>query len=120
VHELSISSAIVHTALKHADGRRITVVSLTVGALRQVVPESLDFYFAIVARGTLCEGARLEQTVIPARARCPGCGHEWKLEGLPQFRCPGCGAAPADIVSGDELEVESIELEEVAACIAPK
>lgn len=120
MHELSISGAIVDTALKHADGRQITVVSLTVGALRQVVPESLDFYFEIVARGTLCEGARLEQTLMPARAHCPGCRHEWELEGLPQFRCPGCGAAPAEIVSGDELEVESIELEEVAACIAPK
>jgi hydrogenase nickel incorporation protein HypA/HybF len=120
VHELSISSAIVETALEHADGRQIAVVSLTVGALRQVVPESLDFYFEIVARGTLCDGARLEQTLIPARARCPGCEHEWELEGLPQFRCPGCGTAPAEIVSGDELQVESIELEEVAACIAPR
>ena len=120
MHELSISSAIVDTAVKHAGGRQIALVSLTVGALRQVVPDSLDFYFEIVARGTLCEGARLEQTLVPAGARCPGCGHEWELEGLPQFRCPGCGAAPAEIVSGDELEVESIELEEEAACIAPR
>ncbi len=91
---------------------------MTVGALRQVVPHSLEFYFEIVARGTLCEGARLEQTLVPARARCGGCG-PWELEPLPEFRCPRCGEAAAEVVSGNELEVESIEVEE-EACIAPR
>jgi hydrogenase nickel incorporation protein HypA/HybF len=118
VHELSISSAIVDTVVKHADGRRVTVVNLTVGALRQVVPDSLEFYFEIVARGTVCEGARLEHELVPARARCRECEHEWELE-LLAFRCPACGAAAAQVVGGDELEVESIDVEE-EACIAPR
>jgi hydrogenase nickel incorporation protein HypA/HybF len=117
VHELSLSSAIVDTAVKHADGRRVSVVNLTVGALRQVVPESLDFYFEIVARGTVCEGARLEQKLVAARARCGGCEREWDLEPL-LFRCPGCGEPAAEVLSGNELEIESIEVEE-EACIAP-
>jgi hydrogenase nickel incorporation protein HypA/HybF len=117
VHEFSLSSAIVDTAVKHADGRRVSVVNLTVGALRQVVPESLEFYFEIVARGTVCEGARLEQTLVAARARCGGCEREWELEPL-LFRCPGCGEPAAEVLSGNELEVESIEVEE-EACIAP-
>jgi hydrogenase nickel incorporation protein HypA/HybF len=118
MHELSISSAIVDTAVNHADGRRVTLVSLTVGALRQVVPESLEFYFEIVARGTLCEGARLRQTLVPASARCAGCG-PWEVEPLAMFRCPRCGEAAAEVVSGNELAVESIEVEE-EACIAPR
>jgi hydrogenase nickel incorporation protein HypA/HybF len=117
VHELSLSSAIVDTAVKHAAGRRVSVVNLTVGALRQVVPESLDFYFEIVARGTVCEGAHLEQRLVPARARCGGCQREWDLEPL-LFRCPGCGEPATEVLSGNELEVESIEVEE-EACIAP-
>ena len=51
MHELSLSSAIVNTATKHAAGRRVTVVSLRVGQLRQVVPDTLEFYFEFVARG---------------------------------------------------------------------
>ena len=117
MHELSLSSAILDTAVKHADGRRVSVVNLTVGALRQVVPESLEFYFEIVARGTVCEGARLEQTLVAARARCGGCEREWELEPL-LFRCPGCSEPAAEVLSGNELEVESIEVEE-EACIAP-
>ncbi|HEX3277101.1 MAG TPA: hydrogenase maturation nickel metallochaperone HypA [Thermoleophilaceae bacterium] len=117
MHELSLSGAIVNTVVKHARGRPVSVVSLRIGALRQVVPDTLDFYFDFVARGTVCEGARLEQELVPARLRCTGCEREWEVE-LPIFMCPGCGGA-AEVASGDELEVESIEVEEVE-CIAPR
>jgi hydrogenase nickel incorporation protein HypA/HybF len=116
VHELSLSSAIVNTVVKHAAGRRVTVVSMRIGALRQVVPDTLDFYFAFVARDTVCEGALLEQELIPARVRCDPCEREWEIA-MPIFRCPGCGGA-ARVVSGSEFEVESIHVE--AECIAPR
>ena len=58
MHELSISSAIVDTAMRHAGGRRVTAVDVRVGALRQVVPDSLAFYFEIVSRDTRLRGRR--------------------------------------------------------------
>jgi len=122
MHELSLSSAIVNTAVKHAGGRRVTVVSLRVGRLRQVVPDTLDFYFEFVARGTPCEGARLEQQVIDARLRCRPCALEWEIE-IPAFRCPTCGGSDVEVATGNEFEVESIEVEstvEEAACIASR
>jgi hydrogenase nickel incorporation protein HypA/HybF len=117
VHELSLSSAIVNTVVKHAEGRRVTTVAMRVGALRQVVPDTLAFYFGIVAEGTVCEGATLEQQLVPARLRCTACASEWEIE-LPVFRCPDCAAA-AEVVAGEEFEVESINVEEVA-CTAPR
>ena len=39
MHELSLSSAIVNTVVKHAEGRPVTVVSLRVGRLRQADDE---------------------------------------------------------------------------------
>ena len=68
MHELSVSSAIVDTVVRHAEGRRVTAVRVRLGRLRQVVPDSLAFYFELVARDTVCEGARLEQEVVPAVA----------------------------------------------------
>lgn len=118
MHELSLSSAIVGTVVKHALGRRVTVVSLRVGRLRQVVPETLEFYFEFVARDTVCEGARLEQEVIDARLRCNSCLHEWSIE-IPAFRCPSCGGSDVAVSTGNEFEVESIEVQE-AECIAPR
>jgi hydrogenase nickel incorporation protein HypA/HybF len=119
MHELSLSSAIVNTVVKHAQGRPVSVVSLRVGALRQVVPDTLDFYFEFVARDTVCEGARLEQELISARLRCGSCEREWEIE-LPIFMCPDCGGVGrVEVASGNEFEVESIEVEE-AECIAPR
>jgi hydrogenase nickel incorporation protein HypA/HybF len=118
MHELALSTAIVNTVVKHAGDRRVSVVSLRVGALRQVVPDSLAFYFEIVARDSVCEGARLEQEPVPARLRCRECAHGWRVE-LPAFRCPVCESAAVEIRSGEEFEVESIEVEE-ERCIAQK
>ena len=144
MHELSISSAIVDTALRHAKGRKVTAVAVKIGSLRQVVAESLTFYFEIVARDTLCEGAVLEIDHVSALMWCQACGQEWDpapppIAGheqelmpvrepvLPVFRCPACEAAGAQVVHGDELEVDSIEVSDNASdndreeqqCIAP-
>ncbi len=118
MHELSLSTAVVNTVVKHARGRRVSVVNLRVGQLRQVVPDSLEFYFEFVARDTVCARARLEQEVIQARLGCRPCGLEWTIE-VPAFRCPRCGGSDVEIASGNEFEVESIEVEE-AECTAQR
>jgi hydrogenase nickel incorporation protein HypA/HybF len=109
MHELSLSSAVVNTAVKHADGRQVEVVNLTIGRLRQVVPETLEFYFSFVARDTLCDGAKLNYEIIDARLRCNPCAKEWEIE-IPAFRCPTCGGSDVEVASGNEFEVESIEV----------
>lgn len=125
MHELSLSSAIVETALRHAGGMPVRSVQMRVGRLRQVVPESLGFYFGIVSRGGGCDGAELELELVDALMRCGQCAGEWDpaprpaededdLLGPPMFRCPGCGAGGAEVVRGEEFEVESIVVEETA------
>jgi hydrogenase nickel incorporation protein HypA/HybF len=116
MHELALGRAILQTALAHAGGRRVRRVRVSVGALRQASPASLSFYFELLARGTACEQAVLEARPQPARLRCP-CGTEWEPS-EPSFLCPACGGAGAEIVSGEQLMVEEIEVEEVAGCTA--
>ena len=118
MHELSLSGAIVNTVVKHADGRPVSVVTLRVGRLRQVVPDTLDFYFGFVADGTVCEGARLEQELVPALLRCRDCACEWEIE-FPDFHCEICHSSDVEVLGGNEFEVESIEVEE-AECIAQR
>lgn len=104
----------------------MAAVNLRVGRLRQVVPDSLAFYFEIVGRDTDCEGASLEVELIDVLMGCDCCGQEWdpappgdslhpvpgRALVLPQFRCPACEAAGARVLHGDELEVESIDVED--------
>ena len=120
MHELSLSSAILDTVLRHADGRRVNTVDLTVGALRQVVPSSLEFYWEIVSRDTVCAGARLELHLVEARLRCDGCAREWTID-QPIFSCPDCADGKVEVLAGNEFCVESIDvLDKEDACIAQK
>lgn len=123
MHELSIARAIVETASRHAEGRRVLLVELKLGALRQVVDESLVYMFGIAARDTLCEGARLEVEPVSALLRCRSCGEGWdpapapaadegELAAPPRFRCPVCAEAGAEVLAGDELIVDSIDVED--------
>ena len=111
MHELSVATAILNTAVKHAGDRPVKVVALRVGAMRQVVPESLLFYWEIVARDSVCEDARLELEHTAARLRCDRCLEEWEPEVL-SFRCPGCAGDNVTIIGGEELSVEYLELRE--------
>jgi hydrogenase nickel incorporation protein HypA/HybF len=120
VHELSIATAILETALRHADGRPVSTVAVRTGAMRQVVGDSLSFYFEIVARDTVCEGAELTLTEVTTVLRCRDCETRWSPE-IPAFRCPGCGGADVEFEAGQELEVDYIEVEqEEEACTAPR
>jgi hydrogenase nickel incorporation protein HypA/HybF len=125
MHELSLSTAIVRAVERHAAGRRVSAVQMRIGALRQVVPDSLAFYFEIVSRQTVCEGALLEHELVPALLRCPECGRGWDPAppSVPTFRCPSCATA-GEVIGGDEFEVESIEVEasdpKEDPCIAPR
>jgi Zn finger protein HypA/HybF involved in hydrogenase expression len=75
-----------------------------------VVPSTLELAFAVAARGTRCDGARLEQAPVAARLWCPSCAAEWTPE-EPDFRCRSRGGA-AVAVGGNELQMESIEVED--------
>ena len=112
MHELSIADSVVQIACRHADGRRVTKVRLKVGHLRQVVPSALAFGFELVAEGTPVEGAELEMEEVPATGLCRDCGTESRLEGFP-LHCGVCGSLDLELLGGEELFVEYLELEEV-------
>src|SRR5919112_2739800 len=112
LHELAIGESVVRIASRQADGRRVKKVQMKGGYLRQVVPSALDFGFELLAEGTPVEGAELEMEQIPAEGRCRGCGAESKFDSLP-LQCTGCGGFDLEILKGEELMVESLELEEV-------
>jgi hydrogenase nickel incorporation protein HypA/HybF len=109
MHELALAEAIVDVAVRHAAGRRVTKVEVSVGALRQVVPDALEFAFGLVAQGTELDGAELAMTHVAATGRCRACGTVSVMEDFP-LRCARCGGLEMDVVAGEELQVEALEL----------
>lgn len=90
---------------------RVERINLKVGKLASVVPDSLKFCFEIAAKDTLLEVAHLHIEEIPVTARCNECGHLWTAL-KPVFICQKCASGSVDLLSGRELDIESIEVEE--------
>jgi hydrogenase nickel incorporation protein HypA/HybF len=111
VHELALADAVVAIARDHARGRRVAAVDVKIGRLRQVVPDALEFAFELVAAGTEAEGAELRVEHVPVRVRCARCQGESEAAEFP-LACAACGGVDVEVVAGDELLVESLELEE--------
>lgn len=113
MHELSVAEAIVAIVSRHARGRRVYRVELKVGHLRQVVPGALEFAFALLTDGTALAEAELVIEDVPARGRCHACGAETTMKDFP-LCCAACGGVDVEVVAGEELEVDALELEESA------
>jgi hydrogenase nickel incorporation protein HypA/HybF len=111
MHELSLADAIVTVARNHARGRRVLAVDVHVGRLRQVVPDALAFAFELVATGTNVEGAALRIHDVAACVRCGACDVESDQHEFP-FACPSCGSLAVEVIAGEELLVDALELED--------
>lgn len=120
MHELSICHGILEVATGALEALapplpRVERVTVRVGRLTAVVPDSLRHYFGLLTPGTPIEGATLDIEEVPVRARCDDCGALFEIAVL-SFTCPGCGSGFVDLLSGRELEVVSLETAEEVAC----
>jgi hydrogenase nickel incorporation protein HypA/HybF len=111
MHELAIAESVVAIAERHATGRRVASVELKVGHLRQVVPSALTFAFDLLVEETALEGAELRIEEVPAAGRCRDCGADTMLPYFP-LQCVACGGLDVEVTAGEELLVESLELED--------
>ena len=111
MHEMSITQSVVELCEEHAKGRKVLTVVLQIGALSGVVPDSIEFCFEACTKGTLLDGARLEIDQVPGAGRCHSCGTCGPVETLFD-PCASCGAFGLELVSGEELRVKEIELED--------
>ncbi|MCS6845077.1 MAG: hydrogenase maturation nickel metallochaperone HypA [Caldilineales bacterium] len=114
MHELAITQSVLDIAVGQAQrhgARRITAVNLVVGELTGYVPDSIQFYFDLLSRGTPAEAAALNVRRVPTQVRCRQCRAEFRPEEGVLWVCPACGGLGGDLLSGNELLVESIEVE---------
>lgn len=111
MHEMSIAQSlfeIINEEIRKNRFSRITAVRMKIGEMTAVVPESLEFCFEVLARGTPVEGADLEMTVVPVTGRCGSCGDEFAVENY-CFECPGCKSVEINLIAGEELRIYELE-----------
>ncbi|WP_427162277.1 hydrogenase maturation nickel metallochaperone HypA [Aliinostoc sp. HNIBRCY26] len=111
MHELGITQNIVAIVSEYAKGSKVSRVALEIGKLSAIMPEAINFCFDICTQGTLLEGATLEIIEIPGLAKCRQCGAEFTID--KPFGLCKCGSVHLDILTGEELKIKEIEVEEV-------
>ncbi|MDY6794356.1 MAG: hydrogenase maturation nickel metallochaperone HypA [Actinomycetota bacterium] len=113
MHELSVTESIAAICLKHGQrngAKRILKVNLKLGELTGIVDYYVAFYWDMVTKDTIAEGAELNFEKIPVRAYCPKCDREFEVEEY-DLSCHECGDSETELISGREFSVESIEVE---------
>lgn len=114
MHELSVTESILEIALRHArdaHASKITNLYLVIGQLASIVDDSVQFYWDIVTKDTLAEGAVLHFRRLPATLMCLDCAHQFTPENE-GFSCPKCTSERVKVVSGDEFYMEAIDIED--------
>jgi hydrogenase nickel incorporation protein HypA/HybF len=114
LHELAICQALVQQLTAIASehpGNDIHEVHLSIGPLSGVVPELLTDAFPIASAGTAADGARLNISESEIRVRCKTCGEESRAS-MNKLVCGCCGDWQTELVSGDELLLQRVELEQ--------
>ncbi len=90
---------------------RVAAINLKIGKLAAVVPVSLRFCFEVAIKDTPLAGAKLVIEEVPVVARCKDCQAQWTID-APVFICQTCESGSLEILSGRELDIESIEVVE--------
>ena len=115
MHEMGVAMEIIEIAIASipADMENVRVerVNLKVGKLAAIVTDSLRFCFDIIAKDTPLKGAKLVIKEIEVVARCNDCHTEWTIT-EPVFTCINCKSGSIKLLSGRELDIDSIEIAE--------
>jgi hydrogenase nickel incorporation protein HypA/HybF len=113
VHELPATEGILATALEtaaEAGAEQVLAIDLVIGDLSSIVDDSVQFYFDILSRDTIADGATLRFRRVPGEALCFGCGHRYTVRPPLDPACPACHAYAVRVSGGDDFFIESIEV----------
>src|SRR5947209_5824192 len=114
MHEIGIANSILEAVLTEAERRPGAIarkVAVRIGELAAIDPDALQFSFETLTNDTKLACLKLEIEICPRQHRCPGCGTEFRVKDF-NSQCPRCAAVCTECISGDELELAYIEVEE--------
>lgn len=113
MHELAVAQALVEQVENVISQHRATgatSVRVRIGPLAGVVPDLLATAFPLAAAGSRLQHAVLDLVDAPVRVRCQTCGAETEAA-MNRLICGACGDWHTQVISGDDLLLESVELE---------
>jgi hydrogenase nickel incorporation protein HypA/HybF len=111
MHELESTQRLLKKSLLQLkDSTRIKSIHLVMGEVAELDQGIIEQHWRALSKGTPAEHAQLHFRLIKAEVQCMACfGKYQPLHG--EIHCPYCGSYGAKILSGEEFDLESIELD---------
>lgn len=112
MHEMSVAQNVYEVISDEASkqGAKPVGAKISCGMLNAINDELLRFAFDAIAKGTSCEGMKLEIEHKPLLARCQNCNSEYKIE-ISSWKCPKCKSEDYKILPDAPLILEEIDFQ---------
>ncbi|MDD4362753.1 MAG: hydrogenase maturation nickel metallochaperone HypA [Atribacterota bacterium] len=113
MHERSIAKNMLNLILEKTKSlkkeKTIKKINIIVGEFTMIQEELLVRAFYDLAKSTIAEKAEIKIINNPLTGKCLSCKKEFLLN-KKEFICPFCKSSMIQIISGDELLIEDIEI----------
>ena len=112
MHELPVTESILDISLRHAEkagADQIKNIYIVIGQLSSIIDNSVQFYWDIVSKDTIAEGAQLHFRRIKTILLCRKCQSQYTPDQY-DLSCPECNGNDIEVVSGKEFYVEAIDV----------
>jgi len=111
MHELSIVQSMMKIIEDYAKDKEVTKVVVKIGKMSGIEPYFLKESFDFFKENTICNNAELEIIECDIKIKCKECGVISIVNDF-DFSCPKCKSLKTEIISGEEMHIEYIEIKE--------
>jgi hydrogenase nickel incorporation protein HypA/HybF len=114
MHEMGIANSLlqaVRTEMERYPGMYPCKVGIRIGEMAAIDQDALRFCFDAIILETDLALLQLAIEVCPRRHRCQACTDEFVVRDYNSC-CPKCASLETKCISGDELELAYLEVEE--------
>lgn len=111
MHEYSVVMSMLDLCEKHAKGKQVEKVVTKIGKMSGIEPHFLKDSFDIFKEDTVCADATIQMNLIDITIRCTDCDKEATVDSY-NFYCPACKGGNTEVLTGQEMHIEYIELKD--------
>ena len=112
MREFTTTQNLLDRALEIANARQIVRINLLIGPFSEEREESIRFYWKDLSKGSFGEGAELHFDHTNVEMRCFDCTGIFHLDEHEEGSlCKYCNSEHLDFLSGEEVRLESVEVE---------
>lgn len=114
MHEMGIANSVleaVRIEMQKYPEAHPSKVCVRIGEMAAIDQDALRFCFDAIKADTALEDLELAIEVCARRHRCLRCRREFVVQDY-LFRCPDCASLETECISGDELQLAYLEVEE--------